>query len=166
MGTLAALADTLQRMRGKRVYFDTAPLIYALENAPHFAECAIPFLQASGEREFVGFTGVATLAEMLVLPLRSKNKDYAEQLKTLFLSGDVLQCADHSTEMFLLAAALRADHRYKAIDALQMATSITLGCQFFVTNDDAFMSTATTEVVYVKTFSDNPDVNRALRGQK
>ena len=164
MGTLAALADTLQRMRGERVYFDTASLIYALENAPYFAECAIPFPQASGEREFVGFTGVATLAEMLVLLPRDKNKDYAEQLKTLFLSGDVLQCADHSTAMFLLAASLRADHRYKAIDALQMATSITLGCQFFVTNDDAFKSTANTEVVYVKSFSDNPDVNRALRG--
>ena len=57
MGTLASLAPTLQRMRGKRVYFDTAPLIYALENAPHFAECAIPFRQASGKRELVGFTG-------------------------------------------------------------------------------------------------------------
>lgn len=165
MGTLAALAATLQRMRGKRVYFDTAPLIYALENAPHFAECAIPFLQASGKRELVGFTGVATLAEMLVMPLRDKNKDYAEQLKALFLSGDVLQCTDHSTEMFLLAATLRADHRYKAIDALQMATSITLGCQFFVTNDEAFKSTDTTEVVFVKTFSDNPDINRVLRGR-
>ena len=165
MGTLASLAPTLQRMRGKRVYFDTAPLIYALENAPHLAECAIPFLQASGKRELVGFTGVATLAEMLVMPLRDKNKDYAEQLKALFLSGDVLQCTDHSTEMFLLAATLRADHRYKAIDALQMATSITLGCQFFITNDEAFKSTDTTEVVFVKTFSDNPDINRVLRGQ-
>lgn len=164
MGTLALLQDTLKRMRGKRVYFDTAPLIYALENVPHLAECAIPFLQASEMREFVGFTGVATLAEMLVKPLRSNDKDYAEQLKTLILSGDVVQCADHSTEMFLLAASLRAADRYKAIDALQMASSITLGCQFFVTNDDAFKSTASTEVVLIKAFTDNPDVNRALRG--
>jgi predicted nucleic acid-binding protein len=164
MGTLATLEDTLKRMRGKRVYFDTAPLIYALENAPHFAECSIPFLQASGEREFVGFTGVATLTEMLVKPLRSKNKDYAEHIKTLFLSGDVFQCSEHSTDMFILAASLRADDNYRAIDALHLATSMKLGCQFFVTNDEAFKSTATTEVVLVSKFSDNPDINRLQRG--
>lgn len=102
---------------------------------------------------------------MLMRPVRNTNKDYAEQLKTLFLSRDVLQCANHSIEMFLLAASLRAEHRYKAIDTLQIATSITLGCQFFVTNDHAFESNAATEVVCVKMFSDNPDVNRALRVQ-
>ena len=164
MGTLASLGDTLTRMRGKRVYFDTAPIIYALENPPGYAECAIPFLQASGDRELIGFTGSATLAEILVKPLRVGNKDYAEHLKTLFLSGDVFQCAEHSTDVFILAASLRASHNYRAIDALQLATSITLGCHFFVTNDTAFKSTSTTEVVVINQFSDDPEINRGLRG--
>jgi predicted nucleic acid-binding protein len=165
MGTLTTLDDTLKRMRGKRVYFDTAPIIYALENAPDFAECSIPFLRASGDRDFVGYTGVATLAEMLVRPLRNKNRDYAEHIKTLFLSGDVFQCSDHSTDVFLLTASLRADDHYKAIDALHLATAMTLGCQFFVTNDEAFKSTATTEVVLVSRFSDKPEINRLPRGR-
>jgi predicted nucleic acid-binding protein len=164
MGTLATLQDTLKRMRGKRVYFDTAPIIYALENALGFAECAIPFLQASGDRELVGFTGSATLAEMLVKPLREGNKDYAEQLKTLFLSGDIFQCAEHSTDVFILAASLRASNNYRAIDALQLATSITLGCHFFVTNDTAFKSTSTTEVVLLNQFSDDSEINSGMRG--
>lgn len=163
MGTLAILGDTLKRMRGQRVYFDTAPIIYALENVPGLSDCAIPFLQASGDREFVGFTGPATLAEMLVKPLRDGNTEYAEQLKTLFLSGDVFQCTEHSIEVFILAAALRAKENYRAIDALQLATSINLGCKFFVTNDDSFTSTTTTEIVLLKQYSGDPKINKDLR---
>lgn len=163
MGTLASLGDTLKRMRSKRVYFDTAPIIYALENPPGFAECAIPFLQASGDRAFVGFTGSATLAEMLVKPFREGNKEYAEHLKTLFLSGDIFQCVEHSTDVFILAASLRAAKNYTAIDALQLATATTLGCHFFVTNDDSFKSTSTTEIVLLKQFSNDPEINSAIR---
>jgi len=154
MGAIARLDDTLARMQGKRVYFDTAPIIYALENAPHFAAASIPFIRASEDRKIVGFTGAITLAEMLVKPLRQGRGEYADVLKGLFTSGDLFDCVDHTRDTYILAASLRAEHRYKFVDALQIATARTLGCQFLITNDHKLASSPLTEVVCVQTFLD------------
>ena len=140
-------------MHGKRVYFDTAPIVYALENVPHFAEASIPFLRASEDRTLIGFTGAVTLAEMLVKPLSVKNTEYAEVLKALFVSGDIFECVEHSRDAYIGAAGLRAEHRHKFVDALQLATAQTLGCQFFVTNDLKFKSTALIEVVCIQDYT-------------
>ncbi len=152
MGALASMPAALKKLRGKRVYFDTAPIIYALEDAPVFAAPCITLLRASEERQLIGFTGAAALAEILVKPLRSNNREYAEQLKTLFLSGDIFQCVEHSMDIFLLAASIRAERNYKPMDALHLATSIILGCSFFVTNDEAIRSSTALEVVLIKDF--------------
>lgn len=152
MGAIARLDETLARMHGKRVYFDTAPIIYALENAAQFAEVSIPFIYASENRKIIGFTGAVTLAEMLVKPLQQGNAEYADVLKGLFACGDLFDCVDHTREAYVLAATLRAEHRYKFVDALQIATARTLGCQFFITNDHKLASSPLTEVVCVQNF--------------
>ena len=154
MGAIARLDDALARMYGKRVYFDTAPIIYALENAPHLAAVSIPFIRASEDRKIIGFTGAVTLAELLVKPLQQGNSEYADVLKGLFTSGDLFDCVDHSRDAYILAATLRAEHRYKFVDALQIATARTLGCQFFITNDHKLASSPLTEVVCVQNFLD------------
>ena len=154
MGAIARLNDTLARMHGKRVYFDTAPIIYALENAPQFAAVSIPFIRASEDRKIIGFTGAVTLAELLVKPLQQGNSEYADVLKGLFTSGDLFDCVDHARDAYILAATLRAEHRYKFVDALQIATARTLGCQFFITNDHKLASSPLTEVVCVQNFLD------------
>jgi len=141
-------------MHGKRVYFDTAPIVYALENVPHFASVSIPFLRASEDRKLIGFTGAVTLAEMLVKPLRGKNTEYVEVLKTLFASGDIFECVEHSRDSYITAAGLRAEHRYKFVDALHLASAQLLGCQFFVTNDHKFKSTSMIEVICVEDYID------------
>ena len=147
MGEIKTLESILGRMRGRRVYFDTVILIYALEANPNFVSRGTPFLAASEAREFIGYTGVAAVSEMLVEPFRSGNTAYAEQLKAMLQSGDVLECVSHSDEAFLASAAMRATGNLKAIDALHFSTALALGCQFFLTNDASFKSTQTMEVI-------------------
>jgi predicted nucleic acid-binding protein len=153
LGAVVPLDELLLRMHGQRVYFDTSPLIYAMEDSPQFAAQSIALLRASEQRKLLGFTGIATLMEMLVGPLRKGQEEYSERLKVLFLSGDIFQCVDHPREAYVLAAMLRARSNYKAIDALHLATARTLGCQFFVTNDEALVSAADIEVVLIKRFT-------------
>ena len=147
MGALKTVRQTLEKMGGKRVYFDTVLFIYGLENSPEYASRAIAFIQSAQERQIIGITGIATLTEMLVHPFRDGNDSYADQLKTLFLSGDVCECVSHTDDVFLSSARLRAKSKLKAIDALHFSTALHFGCQYFLTNDTSFKSTQTMEVV-------------------
>lgn len=142
-----SLQKVLDRMQGRRVYFDTAPLIYALENLSHCAPAAIALLQASEQRRIFGFTGAITLAEILVKPLRANMPDVAVQLKSLFASDELFTCVDHSRAAYLLAAEIRAETNLKMVDALQCATAIDTRCEFLVTNDFKFKSSGVLEVV-------------------
>jgi predicted nucleic acid-binding protein len=148
--TANAVGAVLTRMQGKRVYFDTAPIIFAIENVPGYAELCIPFFQASEARQILGFTGAITLTEMLVKPMRIKNADITARIKSLFAVDDVFTCVDHARDAYVLAAELRAEHNYKMVDALQCATAIVTGCNFFITNDFKFKSTAGLEVICVE----------------
>ena len=57
MGALKTVRQTLDKIGGKRVYFDTVLFIYGLENSPTYASRAIAFIQAAQERQIIGITG-------------------------------------------------------------------------------------------------------------
>lgn len=158
MGEIRTLEHILEKIRGKRVYFDTVVLIYALEGNSIYVNRAVPFVEASENRECIGFTGVATLTEMLVGAIRKGNTNYAEQLKAMFKSGDLLQCVSHNDEVFIASASLRATSNLKAIDALHFSTALALGCQFFLTNDASFKSTQTMEVIRLTDIEPTPRI--------
>ena len=149
MGAIKNLSETLEKMRGQRTYFDTAIFIYGLENSDRYSALALPFIKAAQDRQIIGITGIASLTEMLVHPIRSGRTAYAEQLKTLFMSGDVCECVSHSDEIFIASARLRVANNLKGIDALHFSTALAYGCRYFLTNDAAFMSTQTMEVVHL-----------------
>jgi len=147
MGALIAPSELIQRMRGKRVYFDSAPIIYALENNPRYAEIALQFTDASEKRDFFGFTGTMALVELLVKPLQEQNAALVANIKQLFASGDVFTCLEHPHDTLMLSAQLRASYRLKMADAIHMATAIHNRCNFFLTNDSKLSSISTLEVI-------------------
>ena len=154
MGEIKNIAETLEKMRGQRTYFDTAIFIYGLENSSNYSTVALPFIAAAQDRRIIGITGIASLTELLVHPIRSGRTDYAEQLKALFLSGDVCECVSHSDEIFIASAGLRVANNLKAIDALHFSTALAFGCRFFLTNDAAFKSTQTMAVIQLSYFKE------------
>ena len=149
VGKVNKLDRVLAKMQGKRVYFDTAPLIYAIENVAGYAQYSIPFFRASEERQLFGFTGAITLSEMLVKPMLDRNAEVVARIKGLFESEDIFTCVNHSREAYVLAAELRAMRKLKMVDALLCATAICLNCDFFVTNDFKFRTSSTLEVVCI-----------------
>lgn len=55
---------------GKAVTFDTAPLIYYLEEHPDYSGLTDELFEAIDRREARGLTSVLTLLEVMVKPLR------------------------------------------------------------------------------------------------
>ncbi|MBI5479425.1 MAG: type II toxin-antitoxin system VapC family toxin [Deltaproteobacteria bacterium] len=126
------LADALSGVH--RLFLDTAPVIYYVENvSPHRAlmDALVQRCQG-GTLRFV--TSPITLAECLVLPLRRGNRPLAESFQRVITRGAATEYAgiDRVAE---LAAGLRATLNLTLTDAFQAACATTAGCEAFLTND-------------------------------
>jgi predicted nucleic acid-binding protein len=79
---------------------------------------------------------------VLVGPLKAGNEVIAERYRAVLTAGPgwTLQALD--ADISVLAARLRAKHRLKLPDAIQLATAIHTGCYALVTHDRDFSGIA------------------------
>ena len=128
----------LDELRGRVVGLDTAPLIYHVEEkAPYFA-AVDPFFAALTAGELRGVTSILTLTEALVDPVRHNDTRLADRYRAILLNTPGLLTMPVCTEIVERAAAIRAEHRRVRLPvAVQLATALIGGADFFLTNDIA-----------------------------
>lgn len=126
---------------GSAVLVDTAPIIYFLEEHPLGEKFESLFADIDSGR-VEAFVTPITLAEVLVGPLKAGNEVIAERYRAVLTAGPgwTLQALD--ADISVLAARLRAKHRLKLPDAIQLATAIHTGCYALVTHDRDFSGIA------------------------
>ena len=127
--------EWLDRLQGKIVGLDTAPLIYFIEQNPRYLKIVREFFRAMDRGEFQVVTSTLTLTEVLVHPLRKGNIELAQQYQDILLNQDHLTAYSVSPNIAELAAKLRATKNIRTPDAIQIATAIQNGAVFFLTND-------------------------------
>lgn len=126
----------LDEIRGKTVGLDTAPLIYYVERNATYVDTVRPFFAALDAGEFRVETSALTLAEVLVLPLRRKEAALVERYRDILLNTPGLAIRPVSREIAEGAAEIRAVYgRVRTPDAVQLATALSGGAEFFLTND-------------------------------
>ena len=136
------LVQVLQRFEGQSIYFDTNVFIYVLgASADHAAVCTA-LLQACAERRLHGLTGDVTLAELLVRPLQLNDAAAVASVRELLFDSGCVTVCSHSRTAFERAAALRAAHGLKLVDALQLATAVEAGAACLISNDRQFPAVA------------------------
>ena len=118
-----------------RVALDTAIFIYFIEEHPNYIQAVGPLFDAvaAGEREIV--TSALTLLEVLVVPLRTGEATLAARYDALLTRSRGLRLVDVDRHQLRAAAQLRALHRIRTPDALQLAAALSERCSAFVTND-------------------------------
>jgi predicted nucleic acid-binding protein len=126
------------RFSGKRVYLDTNVFIYLLGASEKFGPLCLALLQACAERRILGVTGDVTLAELLVKPLQSNDAAAVAAVRELLIDDGCVDLVSHSRKAFERAAALRAEHGLKMVDALQLATAQEVGAACLISNDRQF----------------------------
>lgn len=114
---------------------DSAPFIYVLEGHPTFAARFIGLFEAAARGDVQLLTSTITLAEVLVGPHRAGHAALARRYETALCEYEVLPV---TIAVSALAAQLRAQHRLRLPDALQLATALEGGAQAFVTHDQDF----------------------------
>ncbi|MYC28631.1 MAG: PIN domain-containing protein [Chloroflexi bacterium] len=128
----------LNPLRDKLVAFDTAPLIYYMEEKEPFVGIVAPFFNGIGSGHFQTLTSILTLEEVLVVPFRVGRRDLVESYRNIILDSEGLTVWPVNQQIAEEAALIRATHpRIRTPDALQMATAVVAGAQHFLTNDRA-----------------------------
>jgi predicted nucleic acid-binding protein len=121
-------------LRGKTVGLDTAPLIYFIEQSSGRIEKLRPFFAAAGRGDLRLVTSFITLVEVLVQPLRSGREDLVNAYRDILRRSPALRAIPFDRQAAEEAARLRAVHRLRTPDAIQVATAILSGASHFLTN--------------------------------
>ena len=122
-------------LKGAVVGLDTTPLIYFIEEHPTYLKVVDPFFQAVERGEITVVTSIVTLLEALVHPIRNANKELVQRYRDLLFNSKGLTTISLSPGIAEEAAQLRAFQNIRTPDSIQMATAITGGASFFLTND-------------------------------
>lgn len=130
------MTDTLALYGASRIYFDTAPLIYWIEERPQYFPMVQPVFEAIGRGLKTGISSYITLLEVLVLPLRDRRFDLVSKYRNLLLSDPNVEVVTIERDVSESAARLRAKYSgLKSPDAIHLAAAQIRGADLFLTND-------------------------------
>lgn len=147
---MADLAATLRSH--ERVGLDTPVFIYHIEARARFAGPAGVALDELAGGAFAGVTSVLTLMEIAVKPLQIGRPEVAEEYEVLLANYPNLAVAAIDRPTARRAAGLRARHRLRPPDALQVAACLEQGATAFLTNDRELRRVTELQVLVLEDF--------------
>ncbi len=120
----------------RRLFLDTAPVIYHIEGNPAYQSLTDIIFQQIQNGTPEAVTTSVTLAECLVHPYRHGDLSLVRKFRHAITKGVHTQYigVDASAEH---AAELRARYNLTLTDAFQVAAALAAGCDAFLTNDAA-----------------------------
>jgi predicted nucleic acid-binding protein len=117
-----------------KIFFDTAPFIYWLEQHPTLCLKARKFVADAVAFNCDFTTSVVSFAEFGVYPERNGRPDLIQDFEDAIadFSFDFLEI---NLPIARMAYRLRAKYTFlKGMDAFQLAAALHSGCQYFLTN--------------------------------
>lgn len=114
-----------------RLYLDTAPVIYVVEQVPDFSQKILHYIQKP-DIELV--VSDLTWMECRVKPL-TENKETLLADYDKFFSQSVIEIVELSRSVLERAAHIRSQYNIKTPDAIHLGAAIISKCNIFLTND-------------------------------
>jgi predicted nucleic acid-binding protein len=125
----------VESLINKRVFLDTAPIIYYIENQHQYKSLLDNLFELNAQGKIMFITSSLTVMEVLVQPIRLLKPEIANAYLKILTSSSNLEIVDLTINISKKAAELRAKYNIKTPDAIQMATAIESQSDFFLTND-------------------------------
>jgi predicted nucleic acid-binding protein len=136
---------------GRLVAFDTAPLIYYIEENLVYLPLVDELFDTIDSGASRGITSVLTLQEVLVKPLREGRQDIADQYRDVLTSSINITLANIDESICERAANLRAKYTWlRTPDALQIASAILHNAEVIVTNDDKWKRLTEIQIIVLQ----------------
>jgi predicted nucleic acid-binding protein len=129
------LTDSLHGIT--RLFLDTAPVIYYIENHPQYFSVVEPIFAHIDNGLLVAVTSSVTLSECLVIPYRLGQPQIQQLFINQLVNGNNTQFKPIDSNIAQQAAELRSRYNLALLDAYQVAIAIDASCEAFLTNDIA-----------------------------
>ena len=133
------MSDALEGIQ--RLYTETAPLIYYVEENPTYVAKMDAIIEAIEDRPIEAFSSVITLTEVLTHPSKLGNARLAQKYRDILLHSGGFRLLPVTSRIAESAADLRARYNLRTPDALHVAAGIDARCDAFLTNDTGINST-------------------------
>jgi predicted nucleic acid-binding protein len=127
-------------LKGKKIFLDTAPIIYFIEGNSPYQGVLAKIFQLSDLGFITLLTSTITLLEVLVKPLRENNIDLTEKYRNILVNAPGITLISIDSIIATKAAELRANFSLKTPDSQQLAISSECNCDYFLTNDTRLKS--------------------------
>lgn len=121
----------------RRLYLDTAPLIYYVEANPSYVTKMDAVITTIENNPIDATSSVITLVEILSRPLQLEDHRLVQEYRDILLNSGDFRLVPVTIQIASIAADLRARYNLRTPDALHMATALHTGCDMFLTNDVA-----------------------------
>lgn len=119
----------------KKIFLDTMPIIYLLDNDKNFGEKTCKIFSVLSEQNVKFVSSFITVTEYLVYPYRMKNESLVKAFWDLVNENKMTLYSINHREA-VKAAKIRAEYKYfKPMDSFQLAAATLHGCDLFLTND-------------------------------
>jgi predicted nucleic acid-binding protein len=118
-----------------RLFLDSAPVIYYVEQHPIFCPLIESTFQAIETGIITAVTSPITLAECLIMPHRLSLTQLQQDFTDLICEGDHTEFISIDRAIAQTASELRAKYNLSLTDALQVSSALASNCQALLTND-------------------------------
>ncbi len=130
--------------------------IYYIEDHPAFAPLVDPLFRDADRGRRAIVTSALTVLEVLVVPYRAGDVGLAARYEALLTRSRGVHLVELDRDQLRGAAQLRALHRLRTPDALQLAAALGRRCATFVTNDRALPSIPGLRIVQLSAHLETP----------
>jgi len=145
------LSDELDQIQ--TVFIDTAPIIYYIEAHPQFGPLAKEIVSSFQSGKLIAFSSVITLVEVLPKPIETGNEQLVKKFSDFLKAGRNISLLDISSDIAELAGKLRGRYTsLRALDAIQIAVSINVKADAFITNDVKLKQIEESKVIVLKDY--------------
>ena len=124
-------------LKGKVIGLDTMVFIYHFEEDQIYSPLTFSIFDSLEKGNFNAVTSILTLLEILVKPKRENNSILTERYKILFETFPNLQMKTLDENIADIASSLRVNYNINTPDAIQVATSLEVQADVFITNDSS-----------------------------
>lgn len=145
------LSDELAQVN--TIFIDTAPVIYFIEAHPQFGPLAKEVVTAFQSGNLNAYSSVIILTEVLPKPIEEGDERLARKFADFLKHGKNLTMIEISERIAEATGKLRGRYPFlRALDAIQISTSIDVGADAFLTNDDKLKQVKEIKVLVLKDY--------------
>lgn len=114
---------------------DTVGFIYWIEENRDYTRILAPLFHAAESGDLEIISSALTLLEVLVVPYRAGRLALAQRYEALLTRSRGVRLIEIDRDQLRSAAQLRALHRVRTPDSLQLAAALTARSPVFISND-------------------------------